>query len=163
MAVCSTPLDGTKASYIREIRTSWFHLRHHQTRGAGAAARERTTFTNTGYSLDLVYPPRDRYRYVFRDMSRFFSALRGTISRRMSSQPSRSPVSSLVISRNPAKEPSQEYEPGGYHPVQVGDSFHQRYQVISQLGWGQHSTVWLVQDLQSVFSQLWRLIFRTHH
>ncbi|XP_037540469.1 SRSF protein kinase 3-like [Nematolebias whitei] len=42
-----------------------------------------------------------------------------------------------------------EYCYGGYHPVQVGDTFNTRYQVVSKLGWGVFSTVWLCTDLKS--------------
>lgn len=37
---------------------------------------------------------------------------------------------------------------GGYHPVSVGDVFHNRYTVIRKLGWGHFSTVWLSWDAQ---------------
>ncbi|XP_061760905.1 SRSF protein kinase 3 isoform X3 [Nerophis ophidion] len=36
---------------------------------------------------------------------------------------------------------------GGYHPVQIGDTFNRRYKVLSKLGWGYFSTVWLCLDL----------------
>uniref|UniRef100_A0A3Q1GSB0 non-specific serine/threonine protein kinase n=1 Tax=Acanthochromis polyacanthus TaxID=80966 RepID=A0A3Q1GSB0_9TELE len=36
----------------------------------------------------------------------------------------------------------------GYHPVQIGDTFNRRYQVVSKLGWGYFSTVWLCVDLR---------------
>ena len=39
---------------------------------------------------------------------------------------------------------------GGYHPVQIGDILNRRYQVVSKLGWGYFSTVWLCQDLRWV-------------
>uniref|UniRef100_A0A3Q2DSP8 non-specific serine/threonine protein kinase n=1 Tax=Cyprinodon variegatus TaxID=28743 RepID=A0A3Q2DSP8_CYPVA len=39
--------------------------------------------------------------------------------------------------------------PGGYHPVQIGDTFNRRYQVVSKLGWGFFATVWLCIDLRS--------------
>lgn len=35
---------------------------------------------------------------------------------------------------------------GGYHPVQLGNSFNDRYKVIKKLGWGHFSTVWLATD-----------------
>uniref|UniRef100_G3NHW2 non-specific serine/threonine protein kinase n=1 Tax=Gasterosteus aculeatus TaxID=69293 RepID=G3NHW2_GASAC len=41
-----------------------------------------------------------------------------------------------------------EYCYGGYHPVQIGDTFNKRYQVLSKLGWGYYSTVWLCLDLR---------------
>ncbi|MGH0175276.1 UNVERIFIED_CONTAM: hypothetical protein FKN15_070310 [Acipenser sinensis] len=37
---------------------------------------------------------------------------------------------------------------GGYHLVNIGDTFNGRYQVLRKLGWGNFSTVWLCQDLQ---------------
>ncbi|XP_054464606.1 SRSF protein kinase 3 [Anoplopoma fimbria] len=41
-----------------------------------------------------------------------------------------------------------EYCYGGYHPVQIGNTFNRRYQVLSKLGWGFYSTVWLCLDLR---------------
>ncbi|XP_034393292.1 SRSF protein kinase 3 [Cyclopterus lumpus] len=41
-----------------------------------------------------------------------------------------------------------EYCYGGYHPVQIGDTFNRRYQVLSKLGWGYYATVWLCLDLR---------------
>lgn len=38
------------------------------------------------------------------------------------------------------------YRPGGYHPVQIGDSFHGRYQIVHKLGHGTFSTIWLARD-----------------
>ncbi|XP_020560082.1 SRSF protein kinase 3 isoform X2 [Oryzias latipes] len=40
-------------------------------------------------------------------------------------------------------------ENGGYHPVRIGDTFNRRYRVVSKLGWGFFSTVWLCSDLRS--------------
>ena len=39
-----------------------------------------------------------------------------------------------------------EYKKGGYHPVIVGECYLNRYTIISKLGWGQFSTVWLSKD-----------------
>ncbi|KAG5282630.1 hypothetical protein AALO_G00058110 [Alosa alosa] len=47
------------------------------------------------------------------------------------------------------REDPGEYCYGGYHPVQIGDIFNKRYQVVSKLGWGFFSTVWLCHDLRS--------------
>ncbi|KAI1129805.1 serine protein kinase [Nemania abortiva] len=42
------------------------------------------------------------------------------------------------------------YRPGGYHPVLLGDVFHNgRYKVIRKLGNGNYSTVWLARDLRN--------------
>ncbi|XP_035502172.1 SRSF protein kinase 3 [Scophthalmus maximus] len=45
-------------------------------------------------------------------------------------------------------EDPREYCYGGYHPVQIGDTFNRRYQVVSKLGWGYFATVWLCLDLR---------------
>ena len=50
-------------------------------------------------------------------------------------------------------ESLERYRPGGYHTVHIGDSYHSgRYRVLQKLGWGRHSTVWLVFD--SMLSRL---------
>jgi serine/threonine-protein kinase SRPK3 len=48
------------------------------------------------------------------------------------------------------------YQPGGYHPVHLGDTFQDgRYTVINKLGYGTYSTVWLVRDeAQGSFASL---------
>jgi hypothetical protein len=44
-------------------------------------------------------------------------------------------------------EGSDGYRKGGYHRVAVGDTFKDgRYLVLSKLGWGHFSTVWLSLD-----------------
>ncbi|KAI9926334.1 hypothetical protein MW887_004098 [Aspergillus wentii] len=43
-------------------------------------------------------------------------------------------------------EDVEKYRRGGYHPVQLGDVFNQRYRVIGKLAFGQFSTVWLARD-----------------
>ncbi|KAL7746438.1 serine/threonine protein kinase, CMGC [Sorochytrium milnesiophthora] len=45
------------------------------------------------------------------------------------------------------EEDAHDYCPGGYHPVSVGDLYHNnRYLVLRKLGWGHFSTVWLCRD-----------------
>ncbi|KAJ3065693.1 serine/threonine protein kinase, CMGC group [Quaeritorhiza haematococci] len=45
------------------------------------------------------------------------------------------------------EEDAEDYCKGGYHPVQIGDTFNEgRYTVLRKLGWGHFSTVWLAQD-----------------
>jgi serine/threonine-protein kinase SRPK3 len=48
------------------------------------------------------------------------------------------------------------YQPGGYHPVHLGDTFRDgRYTVVNKLGYGAYSTVWLVRDeAQGSFASL---------
>ncbi|CAG8225222.1 unnamed protein product [Penicillium salamii] len=43
----------------------------------------------------------------------------------------------------------ENYHPGGYHPVILGDVLNLRYKVIRKLGEGCFSTVWLAHDLKS--------------
>lgn len=44
-------------------------------------------------------------------------------------------------------EDNSDYKPGGYHPVKIKDSFKDgRYRIVSKLGWGHFSTVWLCTD-----------------
>lgn len=45
------------------------------------------------------------------------------------------------------QESLSKYRPGGFHPVNLGDTFkNNRYEVHHKLGWGQFSTVWLAFD-----------------
>jgi serine/threonine protein kinase len=43
-------------------------------------------------------------------------------------------------------ETLEEYRPGGYHPIMIGDVLHDRYHVADKLGFGGYSTVWLARD-----------------
>jgi serine/threonine-protein kinase SRPK3 len=51
-------------------------------------------------------------------------------------------------SDNSEDEGMEDYKPGGYHPVHVGEVFLDRYMVIQKLGWGHFSTVWLAKDMK---------------
>lgn len=46
---------------------------------------------------------------------------------------------------NKGVEKLEEYQPGGYHPVMVGDVLHDRYHIVDKLGFGGYSTVWLAR------------------
>jgi len=43
-------------------------------------------------------------------------------------------------------EEFEDYKPEGYHPVELGEVFNSRYQIVQKLGWGYFSTVWLVNE-----------------
>lgn len=50
------------------------------------------------------------------------------------------------------QESLSRYQPGGYHPVNLGDTFESdRYKIYHKLGWGGFSTVWLAKDRRSVY------------
>jgi len=53
----------------------------------------------------------------------------------------------ILGSDDDEQEAPSDYVKGGYHPVKIGDLFHNRYHVIRKLGWGHFSTVWLCWDL----------------
>ncbi|BFZ61341.1 serine/threonine protein kinase, CMGC [Saitoella coloradoensis] len=45
------------------------------------------------------------------------------------------------------EEDLEDYKKGGYHPVQIGETYRNgRYTVVRKLGWGHFSTVWLCHD-----------------
>lgn len=44
-------------------------------------------------------------------------------------------------------EELEQYSPGGYHPVRIGDEYCQsRYRILHKLGYSSFSTVWLAKD-----------------
>ena len=47
----------------------------------------------------------------------------------------------ILGSDDDEQEAPSDYVKGGYHPVKIGDLFHNRYHVIRKLGWGHFSTV----------------------
>lgn len=59
-------------------------------------------------------------------------------------------------------EPIEEYRIGGYHPVYLEDTFHQRYQVVAKWAYGQFSTVWLATDTRLYFLLLFPISARDY-
>ncbi|XP_069839240.1 SRSF protein kinase 1-like [Dendropsophus ebraccatus] len=55
----------------------------------------------------------------------------------------------ILGSDDEEQEDPYDYCKGGYHRVQIGDLFNNRYHVIRKLGWGHFSTVWLCWDIQA--------------
>ena len=48
----------------------------------------------------------------------------------------------------PTLEPLGRYNPGGFHPVAIGDTFYDgKYRVLHRVGHGAYSTVWLAENL----------------
>lgn len=40
----------------------------------------------------------------------------------------------------------EDYRPGGFHPIQIGDTLRGRYRIAHKLGYGSFSTTWLARD-----------------
>ncbi|EER28549.1 Protein kinase domain containing protein [Coccidioides posadasii C735 delta SOWgp] len=65
----------------------------------------------------------------------------------LSRSPSSSSSAEELAETAADEEDSEDYCKGGYHPVQVGETYNNgRYVVIRKLGWGHFSTVWLSRD-----------------
>ena len=48
------------------------------------------------------------------------------------------------------QEPLERYKAKGYRPTFIGERLHGgRYQILSKLGFGEESTVWLASDVES--------------
>jgi len=45
------------------------------------------------------------------------------------------------------EEQLRHYKPGHFYPVYIGNIYESRYQVLSKLGYGSCSTVWLARDI----------------
>ncbi|KAK2791339.1 hypothetical protein FQN53_004520 [Emmonsiellopsis sp. PD_33] len=51
------------------------------------------------------------------------------------------------VNPRPVTEEPDCYQPGGFHPIRLGDTFHHgQYTILRKLGYGQYSTVWLARD-----------------
>lgn len=73
-----------------------------------------------------------------------------TIASRAPSPPITFPKSGFVVLNTEDKieeETLPFYSPHRYYPVHIGEVFKSRYQVVTKLGYGVNSTVWLCRDL----------------
>lgn len=69
------------------------------------------------------------------------------------SPPRKFPTSGFVVLDPKIKveeETLPTFVPEHYYPVAIGEVFQSRYQIVSKLGFGISSTVWLCRDLLSV-------------
>ncbi|KAF7457595.1 Protein kinase domain protein [Cryptosporidium felis] len=57
-------------------------------------------------------------------------------------------------------ESQEDYKVGGYHPVKIGELYNGRYLIVSKLGWGHFSTVWLALDTQNKPTKYFALKFQ---
>ena len=75
-----------------------------------------------------------------------FSTGRLYLPRRLLSSRQITTMASAYRATVPA-ENLDEYEPGGYHPIHLGDRLKDgRYEIVHKLGYGSFSTVWLAKD-----------------
>jgi serine/threonine protein kinase len=44
------------------------------------------------------------------------------------------------------EDESTSYDATKYYPACIGELIHHKYRLISKLGWGSNSTVWLAKD-----------------
>uniref|UniRef100_A0A6Q2XA13 non-specific serine/threonine protein kinase n=1 Tax=Esox lucius TaxID=8010 RepID=A0A6Q2XA13_ESOLU len=58
------------------------------------------------------------------------------------------PSPEILGSDDEEQENPSDYCIGGYYPVEIGEIFIDRYQVVKKLGWGHFSTVWLGWDME---------------
>ena len=82
-------------------------------------------------------------------MQAFFRRAGQTL-RRKPSPPTHFPLRSFEP--NPSafieEDGLEDFAAGRYYPVNVGDIFVSKYQVVGKLGFGISSTVWLARDLE---------------
>lgn len=55
-----------------------------------------------------------------------------------------------IIDKNQLIEEEEmpEYKPEHFYPVRLGEVFHDRFQIMTKLGFGSSSTIWLARDLR---------------
>jgi hypothetical protein len=58
---------------------------------------------------------------------------------------------STPTSSSPVEEETvPTYEPQRFYPAKLGEVFYSRYTVVSKLGFGMNSTIWLCRDSKYV-------------
>ena len=83
-------------------------------------------------------------------MASFLKWTRNSI-RRAPSPPMRFPASGFEVVNHSEvldEERFEGFKTEQYYPVNIGDIFASKYQVIGKLGFGATSTVWLARDLR---------------
>ena len=82
-------------------------------------------------------------------MNSIFKAARKLFRKPM--EPLRFPTAGYeVVSEDVLLEEEQldHFKTGTYYPVNIGDIFASKYQVVGKLGFGVSSTVWLARELE---------------
>lgn len=77
--------------------------------------------------------------------------------RRAPLTPLQFPATGFSVIKDPfilEEEQFDEFKAGKYYPVNIGDIYASKYQVLGKLGFGTTSTVWLARNLQYVKGRL---------
>jgi serine/threonine protein kinase len=74
----------------------------------------------------LLYLEASRLRFLTRTVARYTSDCHSDI--------------------NQEEDSSTSYDATKYYPACIGELIHDKYRLISKLGWGGNSTVWLAKD-----------------
>lgn len=94
---------------------------------------------------------------LLQEMALRLRSWRNTIQRKLPSFRRASNVSppTLVPLKTPVEEETLPYyKLEHYYPVNIGDVYETRYQIVGKLGYGTYSTSWLCHDLQYVSRSL---------
>lgn len=102
-------------------------------------------------NFGIFLPPLKKLREIrSQSISPFHLISMRTMCSVASNSPRRFPNSGFV-KLDPKKKIEEEevplYDPRDFYPVYLGEVFASRYQVVSKLGFGTSSTVWLCRDL----------------
>jgi hypothetical protein len=54
-------------------------------------------------------------------------------------------------------EKVEDYQPGGFCPIIIGQILNEKYEIIAKLGYGGHATVWFARSVTYDF--LFHLLF----
>ena len=90
-----------------------------------------------------ILPSRTKAFFMLRSHTFLSHALRRFSSRLnpiMNTRTHQLPANTLLD-----EEGNPDYDPRRFYPARIGDTI-QKYQIISKLGWGTGSTVWLAKD-----------------
>lgn len=92
------------------------------------------------------------HHFLYRNISKYKSSIRNptanNFTRLLSAtgNMARSNDDPIYL-EEPEIEELEAYTPGGFHPTDIGDQFHDgRYEVVHKLGYGGYSLIWLARD-----------------
>jgi hypothetical protein len=105
-----------------------------------------------GSPLSFISPPRFCCRFIPP-----LTQLSVTAMVSVPPSPLRKFPTSGFVALNAAEKIEEEdvpsYIPEDYYPVYIGEVFNSRYQIMTKLGFGVNSTVWLCRDLRQGFDR----------